>query len=102
MLGSFGATTFSATNDRCHNIDVCNVRCVDLHELDMLPMCPLYHRHRDKTEIGPISTGALYLGWKKMQKADFFSGYISGLPLIEHVISPQKSPLRVLHNLHIN
>ena len=38
---------------------------------------------------------------EKMQKADF-SGYISVLPLIENLMSPQKSPLRVLHNLHIN
>ena len=22
-------------------IDVCNIKCIDLHELDMLPMCPL-------------------------------------------------------------
>ena len=30
------------------------------------------------------------------------SEYISVLPLIEHVMSPQKSPLKVLHHLHFN
>ena len=38
---------------------------------------------------------------KKCRKL-IFSGYISGLPLIENLMSPQKSLLRVLHNLHIN
>ena len=37
---------------------------------------------------------------KKCRKL-IFSGYISVLPLI-YLMSPQKSPLRVLHNLHIN
>ena len=38
---------------------------------------------------------------KKCRKL-IFSGYISVLLLIENLTSPQKSPLRVLHNLHIN
>ena len=38
---------------------------------------------------------------KKCRKL-IFSGYISDLPLIENLMSPKKSPLRVLHNLHIN
>ena len=38
---------------------------------------------------------------KKCRKL-IFSGHISVLPLIKNVMSPQKSALRVLHNLHIN
>ena len=57
--------------------------------------------------VGPfylvsISTGALEFGLEKKCRKLIFSGYISGLPLIENLMSPQKSPLRVLHNLHIN
>ena len=48
------------------------------------------------------STGALEFGLEKKCRKLIFSGYISGLPLLENVMSPQKSPLRVLHNLHIN
>ena len=49
-----------------------------------------------------VSTGALEFGLEKKCRKLIFSGYISGLPLIENLMSPQKSPLRVLHNLHIN
>ena len=38
---------------------------------------------------------------KKFRKL-IFSGYISVLPLNEKLMSPQQSPLRVLHNSHIN
>ena len=38
---------------------------------------------------------------KKCRKL-IFSGYISVLPLIENLMSPQKSALRVLQYLHIN
>ena len=48
------------------------------------------------------STGALEFGLEKKCRKLIFSVYISGLPLIENLMSPQKSPLRVLHNLHIN
>ena len=43
-----------------------------------------------------------YIVWVagKMQKA--VSGYIYVLPLIKNLTSPQKSPMRVLHNVHIN
>ena len=49
-----------------------------------------------------INTGALEFGLEKKCSKLIFSGYISGLPLIENSMSTQKSPLRVLHNLHIN
>ena len=48
------------------------------------------------------STGALEFGLEKKCRTLIFSGCISGLPLIENSMSPQKSPLRVLHNLLIN
>ena len=53
-------------------------------------------------EATVCSTGALEFGLGKKCRKLIFSGYISGLPLIENLMSPQKSPLRVLHNLHIN
>ena len=48
------------------------------------------------------STGALEFGLEKKCRKLIFSGYISGLPLIKNLMSPQKCPLRVFHNLHIN
>ena len=48
------------------------------------------------------STGALEFGLGKKCRKLIFSGYISDLPLIENLMSPQKCLLMVLHNLHIN
>ena len=49
------------------------------------------------------STGALDLGWRQKCRKLIFSGYISGLPATDWKFDEsQKSPLRVLHNLHIN
>ena len=48
------------------------------------------------------STGALEFGLEKKCRKLIFSGYISDLPVIGNLMSPQKSPLRGLHNLHIN
>ena len=52
-------------------------------------VCKYYHL--------AFSTGALEFGLEKKCRKLIFSGYISGLPLIENLMSPQKSPLRVLH-----
>ena len=52
------------------------------------------------------STGAFsqltIMNMEKKCRKLIFSGYIYLLPLIENLMSPQKSPMRVLHNLHIN
>ena len=41
-------------------IDVCNLRCIDLHELEMLLMCPST-RHREKLEIEIICLNLKHL-----------------------------------------
>ena len=64
---------------------------------------PLYSKFELFASRRLLSTGALLeFGLEKMQKADFFSGYISVFPLIEHLMSSQKFPLMVLQNVHIN
>ena len=70
--------------------------CWEVDDRSCLGMLEKYRR------LARYSTGALDLGWRKKCRKLIFSGYISGLPLIENLMSPQKSPLGVLHNFHIN
>ena len=72
--------------------------CNNLPRMLYLTTSPVYVEMSD-TFLVP-GTGALEFGLGKKCRKLIFSGYISGLPLIEN-LSPQKSPLRVLHNLHI-